>query len=112
MNVPSAPPADQGTKGVIVSHMSTKSFLRFYTDHFSAEHIYQIGEDGDTILVVGPNKVKIQVSSSFLKHISPVFRAMLISSMSEGEAFRNRVDKSPIEIILPEDNSRAMTEML
>lgn len=64
------------------------------------------------MLVVGPNKVKIQVSSSFLKHISPVFRAMLNSSMSEGEAIRNRVDESPIEILLPQDNPRAMTQML
>ncbi|KAH7241555.1 hypothetical protein BKA59DRAFT_529242 [Fusarium tricinctum] len=91
MSVPSLAPADQGTK---------------------VQEILQIGEDGDTILVVGPDKAKIQVLSSFLKHISPVFRAMLDSSMSEGEAFRNRVDNFPIEIILPEDKPRAMFQML
>ncbi|KAH6949967.1 hypothetical protein DER45DRAFT_619704 [Fusarium avenaceum] len=70
MSVPSLAPAGHGTK---------------------VQEILQVGEDGDTILVVGPDKAKIQVLSSFLKHISPVFRAMLNSSMSEGEALRNRV---------------------
>lgn len=92
--------------------MSTKRFLQFHTDHVSVEEIFQVAEDGDTILVVGPDKVKIQVLSSFLKHISPVFRAMLDSSMSEGEAFRNRVDEWPIEITFPDDDSRAMLRIL
>ncbi|CAJ0550305.1 Ff.00g102350.m01.CDS01 [Fusarium sp. VM40] len=96
MSVPSPAPTDQSTTGVTVS----------------PETIFQVGEDGDIMLVVGPNKVKIQVFSSFLKYISPVFRAMLDSPMSEGEAFRNRVNNSPIEIILPEDNARAMSQML
>jgi hypothetical protein len=54
---------------------------------FLAQDIEQVGKDGDTVLLVGPDQRKIQVSSSFLEHISPVFRAMFNSTMSEGEAF-------------------------
>ncbi|KIL88763.1 hypothetical protein FAVG1_08011 [Fusarium avenaceum] len=91
MSAPSPAPDDEGTK---------------------VYQIFQVCEDGDTILVVGPDRVKIQVFSSFLKFVSPVFRAMLNSSMSEGEAFRNRDGESPIEVLLPKDHARAMFLLL
>ncbi|KAF5677031.1 hypothetical protein FHETE_1933 [Fusarium heterosporum] len=78
----------------------------------STTAIFQVGEDGDVILVVGLNKDKIQVHSSFLKHVSLVFRVMMTSAMSEGEALRNKVDDSPVEIMLPEDSARAIRQIL
>ncbi|GKU04187.1 hypothetical protein FLAG1_06801 [Fusarium langsethiae] len=77
----------------------------------STAQITKICENGDVILAVGP-KVKIQVASDFLKHISPVFKAMFDSPMSEGEALRNKSPDSPITISLPEDRGEAMTRLL
>ncbi|KAM0234509.1 hypothetical protein ACHAPO_006399 [Fusarium lateritium] len=70
-----------------------------------------ICQNGDIILAVGP-KAKIQVTSDFLKHVSPVFQAMLDGPMREGEAFRNRPHNSPITISLPVDNALAMRRLL
>ncbi|KAM0343390.1 hypothetical protein ACHAPU_008570 [Fusarium lateritium] len=78
----------------------------------SPEVVHQIGENGDVILVIGPEKLKIQVSSVLLKHISPVFRAMLDSPMSEGEAIRGKVDGCPVRILLPEDHPPAIHHIL
>ncbi|KAF4968762.1 hypothetical protein FSARC_3891 [Fusarium sarcochroum] len=93
MSAPSPPTADNGNKN---------SFI------LSAVDIAQVGENGHVILVVGPQQGKIQVSSDFLKYISPVFRAMFNSLMSEGEALRNKVDGFPVEIVLSDDNPRAL----
>ncbi|KAF4996177.1 hypothetical protein FGRMN_4669 [Fusarium graminum] len=90
-----SPPAAEGTKGTDASQV-----------------VYQIGKNGDVICVIGPTKMKIQVSSEFLKHISPVFRAMLDSPMCEGETFRNKTDECPVDIMLPEDNTRAIHHIL
>ncbi|EKJ74480.1 hypothetical protein FPSE_05230 [Fusarium pseudograminearum CS3096] len=76
-----------------------------------ASNITKICQNGDVILAVGP-KEKIQVASDFLKHISPVFKAMLDGPMSEGEALRNKPPNSPITISLPEDNPVAMRRLL
>ncbi|KAH7473088.1 hypothetical protein FOMA001_g12099 [Fusarium oxysporum f. sp. matthiolae] len=54
------------------------------------DSVTQIVTDGDVLLVVGPSQHKIQVSSHFLKHISPVFRAMLDAPMKEEEALANK----------------------
>ncbi|KAI1008799.1 hypothetical protein LB504_001852 [Fusarium proliferatum] len=75
--------------------------------------VTQIIPDGDVMLVVGPSQHKIQVSSHFLKLISPVFRAMLSAPMKEGEALENKSDHDgPIEIILPEDKEQPMDQVL
>ncbi|KAM0201833.1 hypothetical protein ACHAPA_010980 [Fusarium lateritium] len=78
----------------------------------SSHDIEQVGKAGDVILVVGPEQRKIQVSSHFLEHISPVFRAMLDSCTMEGNVLRNGVEGSPVLIIFPEDDSQAMLRIL
>ncbi|KAG8673176.1 hypothetical protein FPOAC1_006482 [Fusarium poae] len=77
----------------------------------STANITKICQNGDVILAVGP-KAKIQVTSDFLKHISPVFKTMLEGPMSEGEALRNKSPDSPTTISLPADNALAMKRLL
>ncbi|KAJ0157016.1 Uncharacterized protein HZ326_0720 [Fusarium oxysporum f. sp. albedinis] len=78
-----------------------------------ADPVTQIITDGDVILVVGPSQHKIQVPSHFLKHISPVFRAMLDATMKEGEALANKCnDDAPVEIVLPEDKEQPLAQVL
>nr|RBQ94976.1 hypothetical protein FVER53263_10220 [Fusarium verticillioides] len=75
--------------------------------------VTRIAPDGDVMLVVGPSQHKIQVSSHFLKLISPVFRAMLDAPMKEGKALANKSDHDgPIEIVLPEDKEQPMDQVL
>ncbi|KAK2126169.1 hypothetical protein NOF04DRAFT_1347898 [Fusarium oxysporum II5] len=62
--------------------------------------VTQIVTDGDVLMVVGPSQHKIQVSSHFLKHISPVFRAMLDAPMKEGEALANKYKEQPMVQVL------------
>ncbi|KAF5539557.1 hypothetical protein FNAPI_10781 [Fusarium napiforme] len=76
------------------------------------DSVTQIIPDGDVMLVVGPSQQKIQISSHFLKHISPVFRAMLDAPMKEGEALANKYDDGPVEIVLPEDKEQPMVHVL
>ncbi|KAF4416249.1 hypothetical protein FACUT_12724 [Fusarium acutatum] len=77
------------------------------------DSITQIVSDGDVMLVVGPSQQRIQVSSHFLKRISPVFRAMFNAPMKEGEALANKCDDdAPVEIILPEDKEQPMVDVL
>ncbi|KAF5240152.1 hypothetical protein FAUST_4542 [Fusarium austroamericanum] len=76
-----------------------------------ASNITEICHNGDVILAVGP-KEKIRVASDFLKHISPVFKAMLDGPMSEGEDLRSKPPNSPITISLPEDSPVAMLRLL
>ncbi|KAF5675483.1 hypothetical protein FCIRC_7467 [Fusarium circinatum] len=79
----------------------------------SSDSVTQITPDGDVMLVVGQSQHKIQVSSHFLKLISPVFRAMLDAPMKEGSALANKFDHDdPIEIILPEDKEQPMDQVL
>ncbi|KAJ4257346.1 hypothetical protein NW762_008464 [Fusarium torreyae] len=73
---------------------------------------WKVVEDGNLILVVGDDEIKIQVASGFLKHISPVFKAMLNSTMSEGQALRERTGDEPVEIKLPADEPRAVLHAL
>ncbi|PNP83419.1 hypothetical protein FNYG_02982 [Fusarium nygamai] len=79
----------------------------------SGEDPIEIVSDGDVVLVVGTRKRKIQVSSHFLKHISPVFRAMIDTPMKEGEALANKCDDdAPVEIVLPKDKAMTMAQLL
>ncbi|EMT65831.1 hypothetical protein FOC4_g10007942 [Fusarium odoratissimum] len=78
-----------------------------------SDSVTQIVTDGDVLMVVGPSQHKIQVSSHFLKHISPVFRAMLDAPMKEGEALANKCDDdAPVEIVFPEDKEQPMVQVL
>ncbi|KAJ4174381.1 hypothetical protein NW754_004798 [Fusarium falciforme] len=62
--------------------------------------------NGDVILVVGPHKIKIQLSSHLLSSTSPVFAAMLGPNFREGALLRE--SEGPVEIALPADNAKAL----
>ncbi|RSL69674.1 hypothetical protein CEP54_002190 [Fusarium duplospermum] len=67
----------------------------------------QLIPDGDVILLVGSEQIKIQISSHLLCKTSPVFKTMLNSGFEEGRAFRERYN-SPAEIKLPDDSPEAV----
>ncbi|KAM0433358.1 hypothetical protein ACHAPT_004235 [Fusarium lateritium] len=71
-----------------------------------AHSLRQIIPDGDVILVVGPEKSKIQLSSHLLSSTSSVFKAMLGPNFREGALLRE--GQGPVEIALPEDNAEAV----
>ncbi|ORY11344.1 hypothetical protein BCR34DRAFT_624859 [Clohesyomyces aquaticus] len=62
-------------------------------------------ESGDVILVVGPDKRRLQVDSVFLKKASKYFAAMLGPNFSEGQ---NLGVGEPKEVSMPEDSSDAL----
>ncbi|CAK7269628.1 hypothetical protein SEPCBS119000_003667 [Sporothrix epigloea] len=64
-----------------------------------------IAASGDVVLVVGPSGKKLKVHSLFVVNASPVFNAILGPNFAEGQQLR----KSGLaEVILPEDNAKAM----
>ncbi|KAL2068131.1 hypothetical protein VTL71DRAFT_16229 [Oculimacula yallundae] len=68
--------------------------------------IVNIAADGDVILVVGPEQVKLRVLSLFLKAASKPFSAMFGPEWKEGYNMLNR--DGPVELLLPEDNADAL----
>jgi hypothetical protein len=62
--------------------------------------------DGDCILVVGPDKMKLRVHSQFLGAVSKPFSAMFAPAWKEGDALLSQ--SNPTEILLPEDNASSM----
>ncbi|KAI8717267.1 hypothetical protein NCS52_00801900 [Fusarium sp. LHS14.1] len=70
---------------------------------------HKIIEDGDVVLVVGPDKIRIQLSSSFLCFVSPLFKDMLSLPMTEGQRrLRERGDKPVRYLRLEGDNPEAV----
>jgi hypothetical protein len=68
--------------------------------------VLKIAADGDVILVVGPEKLKLRVHSLFLKAASKPFSAMFGADWKEGH---NMLDQDgPAELPLPEDNATAL----
>lgn len=67
--------------------------------------VHEIYRGGDTLLLCGPNRVKLLVHSIFLTNASEVFAAMLGSNFREGQMPTNG---GPREIPLPEDDPFAM----
>jgi hypothetical protein len=68
--------------------------------------VVKIAVDGDVILVVRPEKVKLRVHSLFLKAASKPFFAMFGPDWKEGH---NMLDQDgPVELQLPEDNADAL----
>jgi hypothetical protein len=65
--------------------------------------LIRFADDGDLILVVGPEEVKFCVHSRFLTTVSEPFRAMLIPGSKEGNDFASR--HGPTEIPLPDDDA-------
>jgi hypothetical protein len=68
--------------------------------------VIKIVADGDVILVVGPEKVKLRVVSLFLKVASKPFSAMLGPDWKEGHDMLGQ--DGPVELLLPEDNAGAL----
>ncbi|KAF5986145.1 hypothetical protein FBULB1_2575 [Fusarium bulbicola] len=66
---------------------------------------------GDIVLIVGPEKLRIQVSSEFLVQASPVFDAILNLKFLEGNKLHEG-NKFPVEIRLPEGEGMAATQAL
>ena len=66
----------------------------------------EIIADGDVILIVGPEKVKLRVHSLFLKTASTFFSAMLSPDWNEGH--NPSGGDTPVERSLPEDNAAAL----
>ncbi|RSM17073.1 hypothetical protein CDV31_004131 [Fusarium ambrosium] len=79
-------------------------FLKTQTNLPLVHH--EIIENGDVILVIGQDSIKIQLSSSFLCLVSPVFKAMLTSPMIEGQRLKERGDR-PVEYVLLNDSAEA-----
>ncbi|KAI8670066.1 BTB domain-containing protein [Fusarium sp. Ph1] len=71
------------------------------TEENEAPFLREIIPDGDVILVVGPEKSKIQVSSHLLRTTSPVFNVMLGPNFKEGTALRE--NEGPTEILEPDE---------
>ncbi|KUJ21312.1 uncharacterized protein LY89DRAFT_577242 [Mollisia scopiformis] len=68
--------------------------------------VVKIAADGDVILVVGPEKVKLRVHSLFLKAASKPFSVMFGPDWKEGHNMLGR--DGPVELPLPEDNAAAL----
>lgn len=67
--------------------------------------LVDIAADGDVILVVGPEKIRLRVHSLNLKATSKPFSAMLGPIWKEG---RDLLQDGSVELPLPEDNAKAM----
>ncbi|KAF5713595.1 hypothetical protein FMUND_7835 [Fusarium mundagurra] len=67
---------------------------------------------GDVMLIVGAKKVQVQVSASFLSHVSVMFEKMLSGGMKEGNSLTNRVDGEQARIELTDDNPEAIYHAL
>ncbi|KAL5605222.1 hypothetical protein FOVSG1_005369 [Fusarium oxysporum f. sp. vasinfectum] len=72
------------------------------------EECVTIIPDGDVVLVLGKSRTAVEITASFLKHISPVFERMLALPMLEGEAARSFDGTEPVAIELPAEQPGAM----
>ncbi|KAK0118388.1 hypothetical protein ONS95_012677 [Cadophora gregata] len=68
--------------------------------------VVDIAANGDVILVVGPEMVKLRVLSLILKAASKPFSAMFGPDWNEGHDILGRDE--PVEVLLPEDNADAL----
>ena len=68
--------------------------------------VVEIIADGDVILIVGPEKLKLRVHSLCLKAVSRPFSAMFGSDWKEGHSLFGR--DGQVELPLPEDNAAAL----
>ncbi|KAG7429551.1 hypothetical protein Forpi1262_v009946 [Fusarium oxysporum f. sp. raphani] len=67
-----------------------------------------ITPDGDVVLVLDKSRTAVEITASFLKHISPVLERMLALPMLEGEAVRSFDGTEPVAIELPAEQPGAM----
>ena len=66
----------------------------------------EIAEEGDVVLVVGPEKLKLRANSLFLKTASKPFSAMFGPEWKEGRSLFGR--DGPVELPLPEEYGAAL----
>jgi hypothetical protein len=71
----------------------------------SSTPVTEIAANGDIILIVGPDKKRIQVHSFYLKDASEYFKAMFGPHFSEGQ---DLVGSSPKEIPMLDDSANAL----
>ncbi|EWY85477.1 hypothetical protein FOYG_12630 [Fusarium oxysporum NRRL 32931] len=64
--------------------------------------------DGDVVLVLGKSRTAVEITASFLKHISSVFERMLVLPILEGEAVRSFDGTEPVAIELPAEQPGAI----
>jgi hypothetical protein len=69
------------------------------------DRVADITSDGDLVLIVGEEKVRLRVYSQCLRSASKVFGAMFGPNWSEGQKLSTQ---SPGEVSLPEDDADAM----
>jgi hypothetical protein len=73
--------------------------------HCGHDRVADITPDGDVVLIVGEENLRLRVYSQFLLSASKVFGAMFLPHWSEGQ----RLCKEALtEILLPEDDADAM----
>ncbi|RKK13903.1 hypothetical protein BFJ65_g13116 [Fusarium oxysporum f. sp. cepae] len=72
------------------------------------EECVTITPDGDVVRVLGKSRTAVEITASFLKHISPVFERMLALPMLEGEVVRSFDGTEPVAIELPAEQPGAM----
>jgi len=68
--------------------------------------LISFADDGDLVLLVGPEAVKIRVHSLFLTKASKPFKAMLGPDWKEGHDIVS--SKGPAEISLPDDDAPSL----
>jgi hypothetical protein len=75
-------------------------------NNHNQEGLVDMAPDGDCILVVGPDMVKLRVHSLSLRAASKPFSAMFTPEWKEGDTLLSQ--SRPIEILLPEDDATGM----
>ena len=71
----------------------------------ATDPIVSVSPNGDIILVVGPQAVRLRVHSLFLRSASKVFNAMFGPNWSEGQGLS---EQSPRQVIMEEDDPEAL----
>lgn len=68
----------------------------------------EIDPEGDVILVVGLQKIRLRVSSLFLKKASTKFAALFQKNAERMDLFKRAFPGDTVEVGLPKDNASAM----
>jgi hypothetical protein len=66
-----------------------------------------IADDGNVVLIVGPEERRLRVSASSLANVSKVFRTMFGPRFSEGQDLDDIIS-GPKEVHMPDDNADAI----
>jgi hypothetical protein len=66
-----------------------------------------IAENGNVVLIVGPEERRLRVSASSLANVSKIFHTMFGPHFSEGQDLGD-ISSGPKEVYMPEDNPDAI----